>query len=297
MTYTTSPRPVDIPSLFPELVPYRLGAVRLHPRRGTPDARRSSVGGPLLWPASEPWPHCDHVHPDGGFRPPPPGPTPMVPVLQLYATDIPDLPFVPGTDLLQLLWCPFGHEPYHSPRPLLRWRATGAVGSLLNRPPRSERAPKEYVPKPCVLHPERISEYPSWDLPNDLAVGLSDRFKRLKEESGWSYQYELSVAPGVKVAGYPNWTQEPNWPNCPQCDTRMDHLLTIDSTEFDGGSARAWLPTEDRQAAGSIFKLPLEERRLIQNPHGLMIGDMGGVYLFICPRCPNRPYAYRSDCS
>ncbi|MDX3232642.1 hypothetical protein [Streptomyces sp. ME19-01-6] len=27
------------------------------------------------------------------------------PVLQLYAADVPDLPFPPGTDLLQLLWC------------------------------------------------------------------------------------------------------------------------------------------------------------------------------------------------
>jgi hypothetical protein len=33
-------------------------------------------------------------------------------VLQLYASDAPDLPFPPGTDLLQLLWCPYDHEPY-----------------------------------------------------------------------------------------------------------------------------------------------------------------------------------------
>jgi hypothetical protein len=77
----------------------------------------------------------------------------------------------------------------------------------------------------------------------------------------------------------------------------MDHLLTIDSAEFDGGSARTWLPQEDRPVVGTIFDLPYKQRLAIQSAAALMIGDMGGVYVFICPRCPGQPYAYRSDCS
>ncbi|MGW4895846.1 hypothetical protein ACWEQL_26850 [Kitasatospora sp. NPDC004240] len=36
-------------------------------------------------------------------------PVPMVPVVQLHAADIPEIHFPDGTDLLQILWCPFQH--------------------------------------------------------------------------------------------------------------------------------------------------------------------------------------------
>lgn len=61
---TTPPAPLDITSLFPGLGPFARQTVRLHPRRGQPGPQDSSMGGPLLWPASEPWPVCTepHVH-------------------------------------------------------------------------------------------------------------------------------------------------------------------------------------------------------------------------------------------
>ena len=58
MTRTTPPRPVDITGLFPELREHSATATRLHPRPGKPATADSSVGGPLLWPADEPWPVC-----------------------------------------------------------------------------------------------------------------------------------------------------------------------------------------------------------------------------------------------
>ncbi len=64
MPRTTPPRPLDVTVLFPELAPMARTAVRLHPRTGTPTAADSSIGGPLLWPAEEPWPTCpDHDGP------------------------------------------------------------------------------------------------------------------------------------------------------------------------------------------------------------------------------------------
>ncbi|MFF6837120.1 hypothetical protein ACFY84_35905, partial [Streptomyces sp. NPDC012438] len=67
---TTPPRPVEVTAVFPELVPLARPAIRLHPRPGSPSVSDSSVGGPLLWPADEPWPHCEdvHLHVDTGFR-------------------------------------------------------------------------------------------------------------------------------------------------------------------------------------------------------------------------------------
>lgn len=69
MTRTTPPRPLDIEAEFPELADYRKTSTRLHPRRGAPGPFQSSVGGPFLWPADEPWPSCRAAHPrDTGRR-------------------------------------------------------------------------------------------------------------------------------------------------------------------------------------------------------------------------------------
>ncbi|MER7492885.1 hypothetical protein ABT033_09675 [Streptomyces pharetrae] len=69
MPRTTPPRPVDVAALFPELAALRRTATRLHPRPGAPTARDSSVGGPMLWPADEPWPVCSLPHKrSSGYR-------------------------------------------------------------------------------------------------------------------------------------------------------------------------------------------------------------------------------------
>ncbi|MFF4542786.1 hypothetical protein [Streptomyces sp. NPDC001435] len=69
MTRTTPARPLDIEARFPELADHRKSCTRLHPRPGTPDPFHSSIGGPFLWPADEPWPTCREAHPrDTGRR-------------------------------------------------------------------------------------------------------------------------------------------------------------------------------------------------------------------------------------
>ncbi|ARX84209.1 hypothetical protein SMD44_03647 [Streptomyces alboflavus] len=67
-TPVTPPRPVDVAAVFPQLAPLARTATRLHPRPGAPSARDSSVGGPLLWPADEPWPHCEGPHEVDGMN-------------------------------------------------------------------------------------------------------------------------------------------------------------------------------------------------------------------------------------
>jgi hypothetical protein len=62
MTRTTPPRPIDVAAEIPELADLARTATRLHPRPGQPTVHDSSVGGPLLWPADEPWPACTSRH-------------------------------------------------------------------------------------------------------------------------------------------------------------------------------------------------------------------------------------------
>ncbi|MGI5337049.1 hypothetical protein ACQEVS_06470 [Streptomyces sp. CA-181903] len=65
MTRATPERPVDVEAIFPELTEHRRASTRLHPRQGDPQCRESSVAGPFLWPAEEPWPVCTAVHVKG----------------------------------------------------------------------------------------------------------------------------------------------------------------------------------------------------------------------------------------
>ncbi|MFD7324800.1 hypothetical protein ACFV9D_27550 [Streptomyces sp. NPDC059875] len=183
MTRTTPPRPVDIEAVFPALVAHRRTATRLHPRQGVAKAEESSLAGPLLWPADEPWPVCTAVHTKGtGHRLDDmrlkrsilaeargrdfsgeerrildainPGqhapdlrdedPLPLLAVAQLYTRDIPDLVGPQGHDLLQVFWCPFEvHGPDRAIDVVLKWRRSHEVGDVLADQPEPPVAGRE----------------------------------------------------------------------------------------------------------------------------------------------------------
>jgi hypothetical protein len=127
----------------------------------------------------EPQPHRDSVA--------------LVPVLQLYAHDVPDLPFPNHTNLFQLLWCPNDHDaPWWGPCPVTVWRRAADVAEPLSTPPaprfEDDWFARDYVPLPCVLHPERVVEYPhpcgvpaQYPHPCNLPVELAERIERRDE--------------------------------------------------------------------------------------------------------------------
>jgi hypothetical protein len=294
---TTMPIPVDMAAHFPGLVPLARRTTRLHPRLGTPGVGDSSIGGPLLWPADEPWPvcHAAHFDRDGGDHPP----CPRVPVAQLFARDVPDLPFPDGADVLQLLWCPLEHGDDSCPEPIVVWRAAVDVAEVLHAVPEPlVEAEDCYIPNACHVSPESVLEYPNVDIPDQYVVWAEA--KRLEAETGWNFDSDLTVAPGIKTGGFPGWTQNPEWPIC-TCGTTMDHLMTIASWEFDGLGPGRWLPLEERHLTAGLDSASWQERsaalRPVREPVGIMLGDAGGIYLFYCPVCPDRPIGYRFDCS
>jgi hypothetical protein len=289
----TPPRPVDVAAVFPELAGQERPTVRLHPRRGRPGPRGSSVGGPLLWPAAEPWPRCDAgdrhaiiapIGADDGrtiralVRDPRRPATPMVAVAQLFARDVAGLPCPPGTDACQVLWCPRMHEPDYGPRVRVHWRASAAAlgGELAVAPPRDPEIAvhDDWIPKPCSVSPERTIDYPDWW---ELTEELRRRIEAWEQDSGWIYAYHLGAAPGTKAGGWPEWVQDPEWPTCARGHA-MDHLLTVASWEYDAESRRTWRPLGQADDEG-------------HDDAGLMLGDAGDVYVFTCVTCDDRPSA------
>ncbi|MFD7458775.1 MULTISPECIES: hypothetical protein [unclassified Streptomyces] len=180
----------------------------------------------------------------------------MLPVAQLYVRDVPDLHAPAGADLLQVLWCPFDHPIM--PRTALFWRSAATVTDILTTPPEPPAVQFDgYLPEPCLLKPEQITEYPNpMELSKELREPLGDwstwQAADADVDSSYAphpesfYWDNLSVAPGWKVGGWASWgPTDPNPQFCLTCESKMVPLLTIATFEWDD-SKRSWIPDENQ---------------------------------------------------
>jgi hypothetical protein len=279
---TVPPRTRDATEIFPELTGLDRKAVLLHPRYSDEPARdESKMGGTFLWPEDKPWPTCEEHH------------IPYVPVLQLRAEDFPEVEFRPGADLMQLLWCPRDHEMWM--RPALFWRSRAAVLRLREAMPSAERAYPGYVPLPCRLFPERVTEYPSH---NELPPGLARKLEEWDRRGGKMpgiyklYLEALSTYLGCKAGGYADWPMGDETPSCRGCGRRMDLLLTLGNSE---GHWKEAVPVQEWPLHADRRK----NERAIENaanaPGFQFIGE-GNFFLFICRRCPDWPVRHVTQC-
>lgn len=213
--------------------------------------------------------------------------TPMVAVAQLRTADIPDLRCPAGADLLQVVWCPKEHQEgkYRGPAVRLRWRRESDVREVLSTaPPPTTAGTDEYLPRPCVLHPEQVVEYPWWqELPTELGrkVREWDDGREFGEESYFS----TSQAPGWKVGGYASWeVTDLIAIDCPSCRSRMDLLLVASPGEQEWD---AWRPMEEahlRQSRTGPAWTAANE------PTGVRVGRNGSLRIFVCLTCPGTPH-------
>ncbi|MQY37973.1 hypothetical protein SRB17_59810 [Streptomyces sp. RB17] len=293
MKLTTAPSVVEPARDFPELLPHARPVVRLHPRRGTPGPRESHIGGPLCWPAAEPWPECaDHEDVNGR-----PYTLRMVAVAQLTAVDFPEIRFPDDTDLVQLLWCPDWHDQPHpegwGQACRLFWRRTAEVTDPLARQPDPAEEwddDLDMVPRPCVLHPERVTDHPGDE---ELPLGLGERFAAWLEERGLTD--DLTAIPGYKLGGFLRWgtTDRPDPMDCGDCGAPLELFLQFDSSEYGLG-------TFGPDGAPHRFR-PLEERdtdpsdalgEALREPVGMVIGRFSHGGLFTCTADPRHPASF-----
>ena len=279
----TVPSSFDFTIALPELMKKRRTAVLLHPRYSEePPSNGSKIGGTFLWPKSEPWPVCDvdpNLH--------------LVPVLQLRADEFPEIEFPPGKDLLQVLWCPREHTQCWA-KPFLFWRKGDAVNNPLPEMPREEMAYPRYVPLPCLLFPERVTELLSVYELGPMLKKLEDWNDRERTFPGEKMESMYSQATphvGWKVGGWPHWVQAPQVPVC-KCGQSMELLLSFGSESTHMAKA----PTQEHH-----LYVPADQRdqAAVENaanaPQVRFIGD-GFQFTFLCRRCPGWPVETISQC-
>jgi len=325
----TPPAPANILQLVPELAGKSRTAVRLHPRRVNEDPARdeNKLGGQFLWPAEEPWPVCREHD------------MPYAAILQLRKESVPELGFPEGSDLFQLLWCPEQHDdPWVWVKPKIFWRNSAEIADPMPRTPvlpneeeavvqKKMNAPwSAFVPLPCSITPERVSDLPqSWDpaFPTQSLCkgeesieerlgrgvwalpGASPQLDEYSEKLNGTELYEairyqgidyycwtLSSCPGTKVGGYVSWCNIAHEPTC-ACGRKMEHWISIAGFENNSGSFRRWLPEEDSTRWDDLSE---KDQAEINWPHGMTFGDHGDIYVYICRHCPDWPIATECQC-
>jgi|GEM_PF-1069869 len=202
-------------------------------------------------------------------------PTPLIPVAQLYYRDIPGLPWAGRFDLLQILWCPRNHPnadtPYN-PVVELRWRATKTITGQFAAPARPAACAEEYVPNPCVVHPEVVTEYPNTGyLPPPLEKSIRDWQDEMGDNP--AYHWESALAPGWKVLGHGGyWGVIDSYPMVCECGEEQLPLFTVAYGEYDGGT-HSWRPVEN-DGTDPATRDPVE----------VIIGRGYTLQLYYCPR-------------
>lgn len=299
MKKTTPAAPHNVLEVVPELANKSLVTFRLHPRRGQSQipVAASKMGGVFRWPHDYPWPQCEETYPppawlNDDWPVDEDAMVPLVPVLQLFADEIPGIEFPPGTDTLQVLWCPLYHEdPIYMAKPAIHWWHRSQLDG--QSPPITSRLGfPQFFPLECELFPEAVKEFPSGQNPA-LNTGIANKIHSWKVDVVTSGKYvspmeyyvaELSVCPGTKIGGDVNWLQTAFIPTC-QCGRTMQHLITIAPSEFPWDTRFRWCPLEDQPILLNGTQPQIEA---IQSPAGL--GGIGGYqYIFVCRECVGWP--------
>jgi hypothetical protein len=252
MKFTTRAPTFDVEELFPFLRGRGKPAIRLHPRRKAnlpPDS--SKFGGSIIWPRDEAFPE----HPFIGLK--------AVPLLQLRKEDVPEMPFFPGSNLMQMLWFPTHGDP-----PLVFWRNLETLrDAIVLKPiyiPDEEGFGIAYHVNECAIHPETVIEYPGImdiDELRDVEIQAFRDWETTTSVAGeFTYSAQLSICPGSKVGGYPQWGwTDPDIPENAQGQP-LEFLMKISDNEWDGGSSdERWQPLEDVTPSGYDFEEQLSD--------------------------------------
>ncbi|MEU4237393.1 hypothetical protein [Actinoplanes sp. NPDC026619] len=314
MSRTTPPRPLDVLEVFPELREHSATATRLHPRPGAPAVSDSSVGGPLLWPAGEPWPVCDDGPEHYVHRLLTPATVwrrraiyAVARTRQPYAVTDEERAQLPGPDFSEPRSLIAQPIPYVPVAQLFRRDVADFAGPddadvlqvlwcpldhedegcnprvrLFWRRSADVGPVLETPPTPPVVSDSYLptpcvvhpEQVRECQYADLLPADLGERI------AGWELDYDddFSLAPGWKVGGFANWSlTDPHPVECADCGTAMTLLLTVDSAEWYGSDC-SWRPVEEPVTASS-------------GPTDVEIGRSYALYVFRCPVSFDHPSA------
>jgi hypothetical protein len=120
---------------------------------------------------------------------------------------------------------------------VLRWRRAAEVKSGLAAPPSPSRSAEEgYLPEPCTLTAEPLTDFP---YPAELPVELHPALEALIRKTADSDV--ITRVARWKLGGWPTWhLTHPSAYQCRTCDTNMTLLFTVASDDETGVIVGRW---------------------------------------------------------
>ena len=178
--------PFDLDDLIPELAALGRRTTLLLPKSGF-RSRIVLLAAPCSGRLTSLWPSCGQPgHWAWPNEKSPAGTIPMVPVMQLFARDVPELQFPEGMDVLQLVWCPLIHpqDQAGAALPKLYWRSETdvlATGVLRDIPaPQEGEFEEEFMPSPCTVSPTSVREVPELGPAAEASTDLATPYRRAR---------------------------------------------------------------------------------------------------------------------
>lgn len=229
---------------------------------------KSKMGGIPNLKNFKSYPKCDNCE------------SPLNFVLQIYKSEFKDFYFPANKNIFQIFRCP--NDKCVTGDELLKFDHRTFVfyfDDKLNHeveisiPKVSINEYYEQKVPDCKFEYEIQTDYPDhYDYEgNELEI------IETKYGDEWSdYIFEnYRAKTGTKYGGYPSWTQFPVWPKC-KCGNIKEFFFQLSSQDAEES-------------------LSQEESRW--SPHGLMMGDVGNMYFFVCQNCGDSSIETNWDCS
>jgi hypothetical protein len=182
-----------------------------------PDGAMSKFGGSFWLPAGESWPRCAYCR------------SPLQPFVQLRASDLPAEAGDPFPGLLQLFYCTSAQcDP-----PADAWNGFGKNQLARVIPAPGAGGPASF-PANDTIPVRRIT---GWTKTDDCPGRGEVSHTWPPELEGLFYEHgeKFGVRPfpqqGDKLLGWPDWVQNVEYVNCPDCAKPMRYLFQIDSED------------------------------------------------------------------
>lgn len=200
-------------------------------------------------------------------------------VFQLYKKDFPEFYYPDNANIFQLFRCPNDDCPdsyneFYDHKMLHYFSNTKCqVNNDFKKPENNLKNFEAEIPD-SYLKPKKVIDFPNFDdfEENDF-VDIGEKFgEKLSEE----FMDKYCAIANSKILGYPSYTQSPFYPEC-NCGKTKEFLFQLSSDETEEGVESPPNPSD-------------------WSSHGIMIGDVGNIYYYICKDCGEESIESNWDC-
>jgi len=300
-----TPSPEDLEAMR-WMAAKRKPVVMLRPRRAQYPlpVGASKMGGRPDLPARVEWPQCPNCA------------IPLNFIMQLLRRDFPEFPFPARAEQAALFRCPrrrdcgksdrhiawhfYGgasspslaprlkpslpDEPTVIPKHVLKMYADLDGGSLSSETLRIWAPFDPPVPE-CTFNPVRTGDWPHGY--EDSVEWWGETFESFRHRHTSDVEFSkvfdeftdyCTAREATKIGGFAAWQQGAAYPTC-QCGRRKEFFFQLSSQDRDRGP--------DAGAAADDYR---------SSDHGIMIGDAGNIYFFMCPACGADSIESNWDC-